>query len=207
MAGRLFTLILAFFLVTHATGSTADDRLQKPEKPSEPEVRDPDLNKNRAEFPATVTFGDGSTMKGKLVLESGTMVYEEPGSRKKAVLDVSDIALIEILSWKGKEYRKFSYVFWPREYRITLRDSSRVLVSRDITALFSFSFTGSGGSEKKLYTYFYDYWKKGKWVNAGSGDFRHHEKNPHPDTVVRIRFLVSAPSGNPADILQFILEQ
>lgn len=205
----LIAAILALLAPWQAASgkNTDNNRLLAPVEPAEPRIDVPSAREKNEVQPATVSFGDGSTEKGTISLPGGAITFMEPGTREPVTIPVRDVALVEIVTWKGHEYRKFSYVFNPLEYRIVLRDGTERLVRRDIQGLFKLRFTGSDGTERVLFTYFYDYWKDGGWQNAGSTDFRHHEKNPHPETVVRIRFDRGSPAASPGDILRMILER
>jgi hypothetical protein len=48
---------------------------------------------------------------------------------------------------------------------------------------------GGKSSKRKIYSLFYDYFKKRRWINSGSSERNYPEKNPHRETLVRIEFL------------------
>jgi hypothetical protein len=128
-------------------------------------------------------------------------------SRKEMINeDLSRIVSIEFLKWKSQPVSKTSFRFNPASVKIVFDDQSIYESGGNIPSLNEFTIEKSGKSEK-VYAYFFDYWKNGKWVNLKSEDKNYPLSNPIKGTVVKITFKKDKQEFNLDKILPNFLKQ
>ncbi len=164
-------------------------QIKKPVDPHTPSV---DLKKRKSVqfYPVFIDFPRDKKIRGNVIFNF--MKIRVPGKENGGTryIKISDIKSIDFLKWSGKEYRKNSYLFKPSTIKITLNDGSSLTIEGNIPRLNRISFLSNGRSGKRrIYSLFYDYFTKGKWVNSGRSEKSYPEENPHRETLVRIQFL------------------
>lgn len=140
---------------------------------------------NKYSVKAFIEFAGGVKKDGVIHFPSEKISIKYSSRSEKVSEDLSRIISIEFLKWKPAPLSKNSYRFNPASIRIHFNDESIYESGGNIPALNEFSFEKSGRKEK-VYGYFFDYWKNGKWVNLKSEDKNFPLQNPLPGTVVKI---------------------
>ena len=84
-----------------------------------------------------------------------------PGKRD---VKLEDISSFEITRWLGNKEKKGSFIFYPDRYILTLKNGEKINVNKNIP-LFNTIRIVSDKGEKILFSCFYDYLKKGQWIN------------------------------------------
>lgn len=102
----------------------------------------------------------------------------------KGIINIKDVSKIDILMW-GRKTSFNKHVFYPVRYEILFRDNRKVFVDGNIDLLNRIKI----GNKKFIYSYYYDYYKKGKWSNGGSADFKATHLRPAAGCAVVIEFL------------------
>jgi hypothetical protein len=77
-----------------------------------------------------------------------------------------DLASLEIKEWSGIMDKSGAFVFYPGKYVLTLKSGEKINAEKNITLLNTIKIEAKRGS-RFLYTYFYDYYQNGIWVNRG----------------------------------------
>jgi hypothetical protein len=136
---------------------------------------------------ASIEFAGGIKKDG-IIHFSSDKIGVRYFSRKELVYeDLSRVSSIEFLKWKSQPISKTSFRFNPASIRIVFDDNSVYESGGNIPSLNEFSVEKSGRNEK-VYGYFFDYWKNGKWVNLKSNDKDYPQNNPLNGTVIKITF-------------------
>lgn len=172
----------AFLPIGFAAGEPAAPAIQDPAKLIEPAV--PEEPKPRL-LPAVVTFASGEKLKGVIYPET-PFFYISAGSAAKEKLSLpwESVAGVKLLRWKAAKSGS-GYFFTAAEAMVETQAGD----SLKCGALpQSFGFTDSFGKKRKLFTCFYAYKKNGKWEATGASDDDYLTKNPHPETLVEIKF-------------------
>lgn len=84
-----------------------------------------------------------------------------PGKRN---VKLEDIFSFEITRWLGNKDKEESFVFYPDRYILTLKNGEKINVNKNIP-LFNTIRIVSDKGERFLFSCFYDYFKKGQWIN------------------------------------------
>ena len=104
-----------------------------------------------------------------------------PGKRD---VKLEDIFSFEITRWLGSKDKEESFIFYPDRYTLTLKNGEKINVNKNIP-LFNTIRIVSDKGEKFLFSYFYDYLKKGQWVNRD-------EKSSDLESFVPVKGCVTA---------------
>lgn len=140
---------------------------------------------NKQSFAVEITYTKGITRKGVLSLWIKKLSFTQ--KKRRVSVKLKDLKSIDLQQWKGYEGKNNAYIFYPVKIAVTLKNKKVYITNR----LPDFHKLVFSDHYKKyyLFTYFYDYWEKGKWHNSGKTDKNYPEKNPHPACVVKIEFL------------------
>ena len=195
--------IIAAFLLAVTCHSFAQT-VSEPQAPVVTDDRKQSAEKT-VSMPATVVFASGDRLKGRIVLvkESFTIPKKESITGAKETIKYSDVSEIAVRRWCPKDMGRGGYLFRPCSVEVKLFSGS-LCMCQTVNILEGFSFIDGKGRRHKFYGTFYDYLKKGKWGNSGSGERRYPETNPHRETAVLIVF--EREKANPAgiDILKYL---
>ncbi len=104
-----------------------------------------------------------------------------PGKRD---VKLEDIFSFEITRWSGNKEKEGSFIFYPDRYTLTLKKGEKINVNKNIP-LFNTIRIVSDKGEKFLFSCFYDYLKKGQWVNRD-------EKSSDLESFVPVKGCVTA---------------
>lgn len=150
-----------------------------------PVVQDiPDVEFNAAEtserYKAAVTLYGKGIVNGEILINTGASI--NPSGDKGRIYPLRDVSRITIIKWSGQRKGTGS-VFYPGSYEIILKDRTRIIHDGNIGFLNKIRFVRGEGGELSLYTYFYDYFRKGKWVNTGTAGEKTLPSNPAAGTT------------------------
>jgi hypothetical protein len=134
-----------------------------------------------------IEFAGGLKKDGIIHFPSNKISIKYSSRKEQTSEDLSRIVSIEFLKWKGTPISKNSIRFNPSSVRIVFDDQSIFESGGNIPSLNEFTVEKSGRKEK-VYGYFFDYWKNGKWVNSKSNDKDYPQTNPMHGTVMKITF-------------------
>ncbi len=171
------TKVLSFIsVILLLEGSRGFSKVKAPDNPRTPAVT---VKKNPKLYPVRVDFSREKKIRGHLHLEiTGLMITGNEGERARYIR-ISDIRAIDFLKWEGSEYRKNSFLFKPSKIKITRHDGSFFIINRNIAPLNSLLFSENGRRKKRrIYTVFYDYYRKKSWAGSGRREKNYPEENP-----------------------------
>jgi hypothetical protein len=187
---RIFILVP---VVLFFQWSPVFSQIKKPVSPHTPSVGLKE-KKSIASYPVLLDFPQDKKIRGRIIFNIERIrVPVASGSR---YIKISDIKSIDFIKWRGKEYSKNSYLFKPSMTKIILNDGSSLIINGNFSRFNKIRFLPREKSPiKSVYSVFYDYYKKSKWINSGRSEMDYPEENPHRGTLVRIEFLRVAESG------------
>jgi len=150
-----------------------------------PVVEDvPDVKFNASEtsekFKAAVTIYGKGIANGEIILTAGVSVNASSDTGR--IYPLRDINRITITKWL-KRRKGTGWFFYPDSYEIILKDRSRILHDGNLEFLNRLRFVRTEGGEISLFTYFYDYFRNGKWVNTGTPGEKNIPSVPAAGTV------------------------
>lgn len=129
----------------------------------------PDINFNAVEttekYKVKVTLYGKEPLQGEIILNAGSSINPLGGGGR--IYPFSDIVRISVTMW-SKQRRGSGWVFYPECYEIILRDNTRLVYKGNLEFLNRIRFTEEQKKTGFVYTYFYDYFKQGKWINTGT---------------------------------------
>ena len=150
--------------------AVSKEGISVPENPREPSVDFTGLNEvadisvSKAEIRVNIS-GSGEEIYTMIIPRelSEFEIYSKDfkGTRK---IFFKDLTGLEIKEWAGILDKSGAFVFYPDKYVLTLKSGEKINAEKKIT-LFNIIKIESKGGSRFLYTYFYDYYKKGIWVN------------------------------------------
>ncbi len=155
---------------------------------------------------AFIEFAGGVKKEGIIYFASEKIAIKYSSRKDQTYEDLSRIVSIEFFKWKVIPLSKGSYRFNPSSIRIVFDDQSVFESGGNIQSLNEFSLEKNGRKEK-VYGYFFDYWKNGKWVNLKSSDKNFPVSNPLPGTVIKITFKKDKQEFDFNKILPKLLKQ
>jgi len=142
---------------------------------------------------ALVRLASGAVFQGTVLLPDKTiaLVHVKDGHHFSIKVHLRQLRAVRILLWKKvpvgkKEQGCFKFV--PHSYRIRLRKTKTLQVVHHLPCLNKIPLVNSDG-RTVFFSYYMDYWRQGKWVNAESRAERTEEKTPHRGCVREIIFL------------------
>ena len=163
---------------------TAGAQVKDPGLPLSPDVEFKNESKSSVKYyPAEIKCA-GSSMSGDIYLISESF---RDINGKGDVYYWQDMRSIRMLAWVRRVKGK-SWIFYPESYEITLKNSTTFRVEGNIRELNRFRFTAKR-KQRTLYSYYYDDYVSGKWINTGSADFYQPSASPAEGCVIEIIFL------------------
>ncbi len=173
-------------LLFAAIAAAADDMKVVP--PGEPDVPAVDFSDRNVFYrKAEAVIAGGGKLEGSLMFGSSSFsILCGGGWREPSAVDARRIRSFRIVLWEPKRYGKDRYMMRPREMEIRIGDgeSVRCAVPREFYRL-EFMV---GAKSKKLYTFFYDVWERGRWARSGKEDFSYPAEHPLAGTVTEVLF-------------------
>lgn len=141
-----------------------------------PVVEDvPDVEFNKTEtvekFKASVTVYGKGAVDGEIILNAGASI--NPSSDSGRIYTFRDISRITVMKWSVQR-KGSNWIFYPDRYEIILKNKTVLMHEGNLGFFNRIRFVRSEGRENTLYTYFYDYFRNGKWINTGAAG----EKTP-----------------------------
>ncbi len=133
-------------------------------------------------YRARVTFqGRDEFTETWIVLNSDVLTTADNKS-----LHIRDISRINVLLWEKRDAFK-GHTFYPSRYEIIFADYRKVTVNGNIDSLNRIK-TGNR-RPGYLYFYYYDYYKKGRWVNSGVPEYNALISKPAAGCAVSIELI------------------
>ena len=186
-----FTLFLIFIFA-----SPLYSQVKAPSSPSEPVIMT-NVSKNSTQIQGyplngTVIFADNTTNIGSVYLpyDHITFFFTQNKKEYKNTQNITNIKSITFQKWKGYKQNSNAYAFYPIETKIQLKNNISFTCTYFIKDFKKMIFVSLFG-ETKIYSFFYDYWEKGKWRNSKSKKKHYPEKHPLNACIKTIIF--SAP--------------
>jgi hypothetical protein len=155
-------------------------QVKEPEQPVIPEIS----NKIESGFTFKVKLtihGDSSSIEGEIGLNT-----DELTTADKRIIKLNDISKINIILW-DKRSKMNRHTFYPSRYEVFFRDYRKTIINGNIELLNRIRL-----NRKKpgfIYSYYYDYFEKGKWINSGSTSFDASASKPAEGCVVSIELI------------------
>lgn len=160
---------------------TLFSQVKEPGLPSLPEIKTPDDLASR-KFKARIAVqGRDELTEGEFVLNSDFLI-----TRDNINISIKDISKINVLSWEKRNVVN-RHSFYPSRYEILFNDNRKIIINGNIESLNRIKI----GSRKSgyIYFYYYDYYKKGKWINSGVTDFNALISKPASGCAVSIELI------------------
>ena len=169
--------------------------------PREPNVADVVLQDTGYGKDALVSFEGGAVRSFYIQFSEKDFSVNsyEKGSRRNRTVKLDEVRTFRIQRWKQVRIRG-EMVFVPAKIEVTLTDGTVYHADSSLDMLRKLRYR----TEKKsgyLYTIFFDYWQKDKWMNSGSKDPAFPEEHPVKGTVTEIRFEKPESQGGLFEIL------
>jgi len=153
---RVTTLITVFLLCHYPL---VFSQVKEPVQPYIPEINSQN-NFEGYKFKVRIAVqGRDDLIEGEMLSDSGVLTTQDNRSIK-----IKDISKIIILLWERRDIIN-RHSFYPSRYEIFFNDNRKVIVNGNIESLNRIK-TGTKKSGY-VYFYYYDYYKKGKWINSG----------------------------------------
>jgi hypothetical protein len=158
--------------------------------PLSPEVKEPKFEENNENlFLVEINLIGENSFQGYIKFKSKKVIFNIDNKKNFKTIDISKIKSIKFLLWKGKQKRKNSYAFYPDKIEIRLFDKTKFISYGNVYLFNKFYFIKKKGKNiRKLFSYYYDYLEKGRWVNSNTEEISFVEKNPLKKTVKEIIF-------------------
>lgn len=156
-----------------------------PRVPADPVIPDVSIRDSDYGREALVSFEGGGVRSFYLLFPSRDFTVSDP-SRRQRTVSIDEVRTFRIRRWK-RIRRNREMVFVPEKVEITLKDGTVLQGDSTLDMLRKIPYrtdTRSG----YLYTMFYDYWQKNRWINSGSNDRDYPLEHPAKGTVTEIRF-------------------
>ncbi len=156
-------------------------QVKEPERPNIPEIN----NNIESGFIFKVKLsiqGKPSIIEGAMDLNTDELVTAD-----KRVIKLNDISKVNIIMWE-KRSKANRHTFYPSRYELFFRDYRKIIINGNIELLNKIRL-----SNKKpgyYYSYYYDYFEKGKWINSGSTGFDAYVLKPAEGCIVSIELIL-----------------
>jgi hypothetical protein len=137
----------------------------QPKEPSVDDVADVSINiaDTSEKFKARITLYAKEPLTGELTFRSGSSI--NPSGDPQRIYTLRDVARITVTAW-GKSRKGKMWVFYPAVYEIILKNQTRISHTGNIDFLNRIVFTSGQGKSYSIFTFYYDYFKNGKWINT-----------------------------------------
>ena len=156
--------------------------------PREPQVPDVSIQDPGYGREALIVFEGGTVRSFYIVFPEKDIILFNPGGgyKKSKNISLEDVRSLSVKKWK-RISRNREMVFVPSDTEITMKDGTvfHADTSLDMIRKLRYRTDNKAGY---LYTIFYDYWQKDRWINSGSKDPKYPEDHPVKGTVTGIRF-------------------
>jgi len=163
---RVTIICLIIFLIPYASLLS---QIKEPGQPYIPEINSQNSFQNFSYKVSIDLQGKTGIVDYVIVLNSNELVMNDG-----TVIKINDISKITVLRWEKR--RKLSkYLFIPSRYEINFRDGRKIIFNGNIDSLNRIKISNR---KAYIYLYYYDYFKKGKWVNSGVSDFNGFSDKP-----------------------------
>lgn len=176
--GLLIVFIL--FLVPEISVS---GQVKNPEMPPIPGIVN-DTDGSAFKKNANVTIQGKGVIGAEIFFSSDTLTT---GDNLVPAIQISQVTRITAVSWQ-KYKRNRSYVFYPSRYEVVYRDSHKIMIDGNIRSLNLLKLKISNRTAK-FYMFYYDYYKKNKWVNTGLSDFNIFFTKPADGCITSIEVI------------------
>ncbi len=182
---RLKILLIAAGLIPAFLCCLIAADLQGPREPQVPDVgiQDPGYGCD-----ALVTFEGGAVRSFYIIFPEKNLTLFNPGGgyKKNKTISLEEVRSFSVKKWK-RISRNREMVFVPSDTEITMRDGTVFHGDSSLDMIRKLKYRTESKSGY-LYTIFYDYWQKDRWINSGSKDPGYPEVHPVKGTVTEIRF-------------------
>jgi len=156
-------------------------QVKEPERPNIPEINN--MIESGFIFKVKLSIqGKPSSIEGRIDLNTDEWITAD-----KRAIKLNDISKITIIMW-GKRSKLNRHTFYPSRYELFFRDYRKIIINENIELLNRIKL-----SNKKpgyYYSYYYDYFKKEKWINSGSTDFDAFVLKPAEGCIVSIELIL-----------------
>jgi hypothetical protein len=191
---KYYSSILILLLITSGNSFALDG----PSGPKDPSVEFNFNGSNEKTFPVEIDCAGIQKINGKIYLKTANISFVNNG--EKLQIKIEDLKSIEFLEWREKADENNSFIFIPS--KVFLEDKKGHQYDLNELPEFNMIEYSENSKRKKMYAYFYDYWKNGKWQNSGTEDRSYPLKNPLQGTMLKIIFIESNDTIN--DILKIL---
>ncbi len=155
-----------------------------PDSPKDPSSNFSFNDSNIKTFPAEIICAGKKGIKGNIYLRIANIYFIHQEERIQ--LKIGEIKSIEFLEWQEFADKKNACIFYPSKVLLTVKNGRQYILKK-LQEFNKIEFSGNG-RKMNLYTYFYDYWEKGRWRNSNANEKAYPIKNPLPGTLLKIIF-------------------
>jgi hypothetical protein len=176
---KWFCIIIITFIMLNNLHALKD-----PDPPKYPSDNLSVNDSNIKAFPVELTCAGKDKINGNIYLSIKDIFFTYQG--KIILVKKEEIKSIEFLEWKEVADKKNASKFYTSKIVLTVMNNQQYVLKE----LQEFNKIEFSDNERKinLYTFFYDYWEKGRWRNSNTSDKTYPEKNPIPGTLLKIVF-------------------
>jgi hypothetical protein len=156
-------------------------QVKEPERPDIPEINN--TIESGFIFKVKLTIhGKPSSMEGEMHLNTDVLITAD-----KRIIRLKDISKINIIMWE-KRSKINRHIFYPAQYEFFFRDYRKIIINGNIELLNRIKL--SNKNTVYIYSYYYDYFKKEKWINSGSTGFDASVSRPAEGCIVTIELIL-----------------
>ena len=193
-------LSVAFVFIFSLSGF---GQVKEPVEPQSPGVEFnsfSDKDKKATAGRCSIRFAGGQVLTGTADFAASYIEYKTDEKKSNIrKLDVTELKRIEFLQWKPVPKGADTFLFSPSMILIHKTDGMNES-SQGISNINSVVLK-SRGRIIRCHFCFYEYRRKGRWINSGKRDFAYPETKPLKDTVISIDFIRT----NQADLIRTLL--
>ncbi|MBN2403018.1 MAG: hypothetical protein JXN64_11545 [Spirochaetes bacterium] len=176
---KCFTVIIILFSTV-----IAPEAYKYPDPPKDPSVNFSFKDSGNTAFPVEIICSGKKIINGNLYLRITNISFSHQS--KNIQINIKDVKSIEFLEWREKADKKNTFIFYPSKILLIAKNDQQYILDR-LPEFNKLDFS-ENGNKMTLYTYFYDYWEKGKWHNSNTKDINYPRKHPLPGTMLKIIF-------------------
>ncbi len=155
-------------------------QVKEPDRPDIPELNNSIVSGFKFKVKITVQ-GKVSSIEEEINLNSDVLITQD-----NRAIKIIDISRINITLWE-KRSKLNRHTYYPSQYELFFRDYRKIVINGNIELLNRIKF--SNNKSRYIYTYYYDYFKNGKWVNGGASDFNAFSSKPADGCAVSIELV------------------
>ncbi len=145
------------------------------------------ISESSERYKVKITMYGKEPVEGEIILGAGASIY--PSGNSGIIYPFRNISRITVNMWNKSKKGSGCWIFYPEGYEIILKDNSRVSHRGNIAFLNRIRFVEGKKKQSYIYTYFYDYYKNGKWVNTGIAGLEGRPSNPASGSVYIIEVM------------------